>query len=97
MPHSKQALKRVRQSEKRRIRNKSVRSEIKTLTKALSSRVAQKDLEGAQALLRKLASKLDKAARKNIYHKNAAARRKSKAASLVQSLAAAQTSGSPGA
>ncbi len=97
MPHSRQARKRVRQSEKRRLRNKAVRSEIKTLMKTLASHVAAKDAENAQALFRKLTSKLDKAAKTHVYHKNAVARRKSKAASLVRSLLAAQgtSSGSP--
>jgi small subunit ribosomal protein S20 len=86
MPHSAQARKRVRQSEKLRIRNKSVRSEIKTLTKALQEKVAAKDVEGAKALFRKVVSTLDKAAKVNVYHRNATARKKSQAARLVQSI-----------
>ena len=89
MAHSKQAKKRMRQNEQRRIRNKSVRSEIKTLTKSLVEKVQAKDAEAAQALLRKVTSKLDKAAKTNIYHRNSVARRKSKIASLVNGMAEA--------
>lgn len=90
MPHSAQARKRVRQSEKLRVRNKSVRSEIKTLTKALQEKVTAKDVKGAQELFRKVVSTLDKATKVKIYHRNSAARKKSQAALLVQSLGAAR-------
>lgn len=89
MAHSQQARKRVRQSEKRRVRNKSVKNEIRTLTKTLREKVSAKDLEGATALLRKVTSKLDKAAKNHIYHRNSAARRKSAIATLVHGLTAA--------
>jgi small subunit ribosomal protein S20 len=88
MPHSAQARKRVRQSEKLRIRNKSVRNEIKTLTKALHEKVTAKDVEGAKALFQKVISTLDKATKVKVYHRNSAARKKSQAARLVQSLGA---------
>ena len=89
MAHSKQARKRIRQSEVRRIRNKSARSEIKTLTKSLEAKVAANDVEAAQTLLRMVTARLDKAAKRNVYHRNAVARRKSKASSLVRDLVAA--------
>ena len=88
MPHSAQARKRVRQSEKLRIRNKSVRNEIKTLTKALHEKVTAKDAEGARALFRKVVATLDKAVKARIYHRNSVARKKSQAARLVGSLQA---------
>lgn len=94
MAHSKQAKKRIRQNEKNRIRNKSVRSEIKTLTKAFSEKVKAEDTEGARALLSKVTSKLDKAAKTRVYHKNAVARRKSKLARQVQEPPAAEPAGS---
>jgi len=86
MAHSLQARKRIRQNEKARISNKSMKNEIKTLTKNLRDKVQEKDLEGAQALLRRVASKLDKAAKNNIYHRNTVARQKSSNARLVSSL-----------
>ena len=87
MPHSVQAKKRVRQSEKRRINRKSARNEIKSLTKSLVEKVTAKDLEGAKALFQKVVSKLDKAAKNHVYHKNAAARRKSKVAGIFNEMA----------
>lgn len=87
MAHSNQARKRTRQSEKRRIRNKSVKNEIKTLTKTLREKVGAKDLEGAKAVLRKVTSRLDKATKNHVFHRNSAARRKSAVATLVQRLA----------
>ena len=88
MAHSNQAKKRLRQSEKQRLYNKSLRSEIKTLTKTLIQSVEEKDLETASAVFRKVVSRLDKAVKVHVYHKNTAARRKSKAAALHRSLSA---------
>lgn len=87
MAHCAQALKRFRQSEKRRIRNKSVKNEIKTLTKRLREKVAAKDTAGAQELARTIQSKLDKAAKRHIFHKNTAARGKSKIQTLAGAVA----------
>jgi small subunit ribosomal protein S20 len=89
MPHSVQAKKRVRQSEKRRINRKSARNEIKSLTKSFEEKVKAKDLEAAKTLFQKVVSKLDKAAKNHVYHKNAVARRKSKAAGIFNQLAPA--------
>ena len=88
MAHSKQALKRVRQSDKRRLRAKSFRSEIKTMSKRLADAVSKKDEAVARALLQKVISRLDKAKKVHVYHANAANRRKSKLARLVNSLSA---------
>ena len=86
MAHSAQATKRARQSEKARIRNKSVRNEIKTLEKTLQEKLTAKDMEGAKALFRTVISKLDKAAKNHVYHRNTVARQKSKVASLLKGL-----------
>lgn len=76
------ALKRVRQSEKRRLRNRAVRSRIKTMIKKF---MAAEGREEKEALLREIYSLLDKAARKRIIHPNTAARRKAKLARLLAS------------
>ena len=86
MAHCAQARKRTRQSEKARIRNKSTRSEIKTLEKTLEEKLKATDVEGATALFRTVISKLDKAAKNHVFHRNAVARQKSKVAHLVSSL-----------
>lgn len=86
MAHSAQAKKRIRQNDKRRLRNKSRKSEIKTLTRKLQELAGEKDVEGAKKLFPRLVSKLDKAAKQKTYHKNKVARQKSKAARLVRDL-----------
>jgi small subunit ribosomal protein S20 len=75
------AMKRVRQAEKRRLRNRALKSKIKTYTKKL---LAAETPEERRELLNLLYSLLDKAARKRVLHPNTAARRKSRLARLVQ-------------
>lgn len=77
MANIKSQIKRNRQNEERRERNKAVRSELKTRTKNVLS-TAQAGGEDAAELLRVAVRRLDKAAAKGIIHKNQAARRKSR-------------------
>lgn len=69
--------KRNRQNEKRRVRNKSVRTELKTRVKNAREAVVAGD-ESAPELVRVAQKRLDKAAAKGVIHKNAAARRTSR-------------------
>lgn len=69
--------KRNRQNEKRRVRNKGVRSEIKTRVKVAQQAVTAGD-ENADELLRTAQKRINKAATKGVLHKNAAARRTSR-------------------
>jgi small subunit ribosomal protein S20 len=73
----KSQIKRNRQNEKRRLRNKAVRSEMKTRTKKvdLAIEAGEGDLD---ELTRQAVKSIDKAAAKGIIHKNQAARRKSR-------------------
>ncbi len=73
------ALKRTRQAEKRRLRNKSFKTYVKTLTKKFK---AETDPEKKRELLSLLYSTLDKGVSKGIFHKNTVARKKRKAAFL---------------
>jgi small subunit ribosomal protein S20 len=69
--------KRNRQNEKRRVRNKGVRSELKTRVKVAVQAVTDGDSNAADSV--KAAQKrIDKAASKGVIHKNAAARRASR-------------------
>jgi small subunit ribosomal protein S20 len=77
----KSQIKRNRQNEVRRVRNKSVRSALKTSAKNVRS--AAGDGEKSQQLLRAAARELDKAASKGVIHKRAAARRKARLAQDV--------------
>jgi len=68
------ALKRARQAEKRNLRNKSVKSAVKTLQKKVESAVASGNREDAQRALREAIRALNMAASKGIIQKNNAAR-----------------------
>ncbi len=69
--------KRNRQNEKLRLRNKGVRTELKTRVKNAREAVTTGD-EGAHELVRIAQKRLDKAGAKGVIHKNAAARRTSR-------------------
>ena len=77
MANIKSQIKRNRTNEARRLRNKAVRSEIKTRVKVAVT-VAAESPEAADDALRTAIKRLDKAAAKGIIHKNQAANRKSK-------------------
>lgn len=83
MPTTPSAEKRLRQSEKREERNKSVRSGIRTMARKLRS---TDSLEEAEELLDELYAALDRAAGKNVMHPNKAARKKSRLARQVEKL-----------
>jgi small subunit ribosomal protein S20 len=73
----KSQIKRNRQNEKRRERNKGVRSELKTRVKVAVA-AAEAGADDASAKVTAAVKKLDMAATKGVIHKNAAARRKSR-------------------
>lgn len=84
------AEKRHRQSEERRLRNKSVKSSVRTSAKKFTLLAQQKEVGEAESALKDMISKLDSAARKGIIKKNAAARKKSRMQRLFNALKAAQ-------
>jgi len=73
----------MRSSEKRRLRNRRVRSETRTYIKRARAQIEAGELEEAQKSVAQAVRALDKAAEKGILHKNSAARRKSR---LMQKL-----------
>ena len=77
MANIKSQKKRNRQNEKRRLRNKAVRSEIKTRVKVARDAVTNGD-ENAHDLMRAAQKRIDKAGALGVIHKNAAARRTSR-------------------
>ncbi len=77
MANIKSQIKRNRQNEARRLRNKAVRSELKTRVKKAVAAAEAHD-EGTLDALRLAQKRLDKAASKGVIHKNQAARRKSR-------------------
>jgi small subunit ribosomal protein S20 len=78
LPNIKQQEKRMRQAEKRRVRNKSRKSEIKTYVKRFETALQRGDREESEIYLNKAIQALDKAASDGIIHKNNAANRKSR-------------------
>ena len=85
---SSSAEKRHRQSEERRLRNKSAKSAVRTSVKKFVVLTQKKDVEGAETALREMTKKIDTAARKGIVKKNAAARKKSRMQRLLNTLKA---------
>ena len=77
MANIKSQIKRNRQNEKRRLRNKSVKSSLKTAIRKFHEATEAGDLEKAAELMRDASRKLDKAASKGVIHSNQAANRKS--------------------
>jgi small subunit ribosomal protein S20 len=74
----KSAIKASRQAEKRRIRNRSARSRLRTQVKKLREALAGDKAEEAQALLKPTLSLLDRSVRLGAIHKNVADRTKSR-------------------
>ncbi len=85
MANIKSQIKRNRQNEKLRLRNRTVRSEINTRSKAALAAVEHDDEAGAEEL-RQAIKRIDKAAAKGVIHKNTAARRKSHLVREIESL-----------
>ena len=77
MANIKSQIKRNRQNEKRRVRNKAVRSEIKTRTKRAVEAVDTGAEDGTEKL-RLAVKRIDMAAARGVIHKNQAANRKSR-------------------
>lgn len=86
MANIKSQIKRIRTNEKRRLRNQSVKSELKTFIRKTREAVEAGDKEAAESALRVASRKLDKAVSKGVIHKNQAANRKSKLAHRVAKL-----------
>ena len=78
--------KRIRTAEKARVRNRAVRSELKTYVKKVRAAVDAGDKAAAQDAVKAACRKLDKAASKGIIHKNQAAKRKSGVQMLVNGM-----------
>lgn len=84
MANHKSALKRIRQNEKRKVRNRYYHKTARTALKVLRN---EEDKAAATEQLPKVISLLDKLAKKNIIHKNKAANLKSKLTKHVNKLA----------
>ncbi|MDT3395666.1 30S ribosomal protein S20 [Streptomyces sp. B1866] len=86
MANIKSQIKRNKTNEKARLRNKAVKSELKTAIRRTREAVAAGDSEQATAAARAASRKLDKAVSKGVIHKNQAANKKSALARQVAAL-----------
>ncbi len=87
MPNTSSAKKRLRQNEVRRLRNRSVKSSLRTQMRKVRDSIKVGDLDKAAVELRLAQKKLDQAGAKRVIHPNKAARTKSR---LVKMLRRAQ-------
>ncbi|HEY7064024.1 MAG TPA: 30S ribosomal protein S20 [Chloroflexota bacterium] len=88
MPNTKSAIKMMRVAERRRVRNKAVRSSVRTFVRKAEQAIGEGGEATAEAL-RAAVRALDKAATKGIIHRNNAARRKSRLMKKVHRASAA--------
>jgi small subunit ribosomal protein S20 len=78
LANTKSALKRIRSGERKRMRNKPIRTALKTYVKSAQTRIVAGVTEDAADAVVRAISALDKAAGKGIIHRNQAARRKAR-------------------
>lgn len=87
MPNIKSAKKRVKVSESKGLRNKMIKTSLKTSLKKYEAAIASGDKETANATYKEAVKKIDKAVAKGILHKNTAARKKSRFTRKLNTLA----------
>jgi small subunit ribosomal protein S20 len=85
----KSQIKRNKQNEKARVRNKAVKSELKTSVRKFREAAEAGNVEAAEAAMRAASVKLDKAVSKGVIHQNQAANRKSAIAKRAEQLKSA--------
>ncbi|NGP43499.1 30S ribosomal protein S20 [Bacillaceae bacterium SIJ1] len=88
MPNIKSAIKRVKTTSERYERNMALKSAMRTAMKKFEASVAEKNTDQAKTLFAEAVKHLDKAAQRNIIHKNTAGRYKSRLAKQLNSLSA---------
>lgn len=86
MPNIKSAKKRVKQDEKRHMRNVARKSEVKKAVRKVVDAVKAKDLDKAREMFKVAQAKLSRAKGKGVMHGNAAARKISRLAKQVETL-----------
>ena len=89
MAHTLSALKRIRQTEARRLRNKSEKSRMKTSVKKYLKAVEEGDIQSAETLMKESISLIYRTADKDVVHKNQAARKVSRMVRKLNALKAA--------
>lgn len=86
MAHTISALKAHKRGEKRRLRNRAVKSALRTQVKKVLAAVERKDVAAARQALSEAYRSLDRAALKGVIHRNSASRHKARLAARVNAL-----------
>ena len=89
MVNIKSAKKRISVIAKKTMRNKIIKSKVKTAIKRFLSAVEAKDIDNIKLELRNAIKAIDKASSKGVFHKNNAARKKSRLAKIANTCIAA--------
>ena len=87
LPNIKSSIRSVKSDAERRARNFSAKSAVKTASRKLVEAIEAGNADEAKALLITASKTIDQAAANNVFHKNAAARRKSRLARKLNALA----------
>jgi small subunit ribosomal protein S20 len=88
LANHKSAIKRARQNEKRRLRNKSTKTRIKNIVKGVRQSVGENSKEAALAELNSAKSIIDNASKKGVIHKKTASRKISRLSRLINTISA---------
>lgn len=89
MPGRNSAAKRQRQNERRRLRNKTSRSRVRSSVRSFMESVRANDKAAAEARFREMTKLADSAARKGVFHKNMVARKKSRMRRMLNKMGSA--------
>lgn len=87
MANIKSAKKRIKVIETKTLRNKMIKSKVKTIIRKLEAAIAAGDKDSAKSLLVTATSELSKACSKGVYHKNTVSRKVSRMAAAVNKMA----------
>ncbi|WP_294373114.1 30S ribosomal protein S20 [uncultured Clostridium sp.] len=87
MANIKSAKKRIKVTEVKTLKNRMIKSALKTVIKKFEAAVEAKNAEEAKALYTSVVKSLDMAASKGVVHKNMAARKKSRLAAKLNAMA----------
>ncbi len=90
MPNTESAKKRLRQNESLRLRNRSIKSAVRTQIKKVREAASAGEIEKAEAEYKVAAKKLDQAGAKRIFHPNTSARYKSRLQLAIKTAKAAK-------
>lgn len=88
MANIKSAIKRIKVTETKTLRNKMIKSAVKTIVKKFDAAVSAGNFEEAKTLLPEVTKAIDKACAKGVLHKNSASRKKSNLAIKLNKVAA---------